>query len=338
MRSHADGSYAGAPAAMRRGKGLVEVQVADVRADGSGVGQSYLGVHIGSVHVDLCAAGVDYVADFHNVRLEDAVCGRVGNHQCGQVVAVFFGFAAQVFHIHIPAFVAGAGNGCEPGLYGAGGIRPVGAGRDEDFVAVPLADAFQVGPDGAQTGVFARRARVGLEADAGETGDGLQLFAQVMDEFLVALSLVAGHQGVYAGESCEAQGEHLGGGVELHRARAERNHGVGQRYVLAVQAFDVAHHLRLGVVEVEDLVGQVGSRAAQGFGDAAGFGQCPGGSPVGADGLAEECHQLVEGLIVGSLVDAEADGAVGQVEQVDLMLQGDFAQGFLGDSLGQGEV
>ena len=116
---------------------------------------------------------MDDLADFHDVRLEDAVCGRIGNHQCGQVIAVLFGLATQVFHIHVAPVVAGTSDRRESGLYGTGRIGSVGTGRDEHLVAVSLANAFQISPDGTQTGIFACRTRVGLEADTGKTGDDL---------------------------------------------------------------------------------------------------------------------------------------------------------------------
>jgi hypothetical protein len=57
--AHADGAHAGTAAAVRDGEGLVQVQVADVRADVAGAAQADLGVHVGAVHVDLTAVAVD---------------------------------------------------------------------------------------------------------------------------------------------------------------------------------------------------------------------------------------------------------------------------------------
>src|SRR2546425_9758713 len=41
---------------------------------------------------------------------------------------------------------------------------------------------------------------------------------------------------------------HLGGGVELHRARAERDHRRREGEVARLEPFDVAQHLGLGAV------------------------------------------------------------------------------------------
>ena len=124
MLCHADGAYARSAAAVRRGERLVQVQVADVRTDKAGICQAYLGIHIGAVHIYLCAAGVYDAADFHYFRFKDTVCGRVGNHQGGEVIPVFFRFGAQVVHIHIALCVAGAGHGSKSRLDGRSRLVP----------------------------------------------------------------------------------------------------------------------------------------------------------------------------------------------------------------------
>src|SRR2546429_321802 len=60
---------------------------------------------------------------------------------------------------------------------------------------------------------------------------------------------------------------HLGGGVELHRARAERDHSRCERQVAPFEPLDVAQHLRLGAVAMEHRVRQVGRGAVQRLGD-----------------------------------------------------------------------
>ena len=72
MLGYAYGAYTGSASAVGRGKGLVEVQVTDIGADGTRVGESHLCVHVGTVHVDLCSAGVYDAADFLDFGLEDA--------------------------------------------------------------------------------------------------------------------------------------------------------------------------------------------------------------------------------------------------------------------------
>ena len=57
-----------------------------------------------------------------------------------------------------------------------------------------------------------------------------------------------------------------------HRAGAERNHRVGEGDVLALKLLDVAHHLGLGVVGVENLLGENRSLALHIEGSGGHFG------------------------------------------------------------------
>ena len=63
VRRDADRAHARPAAAVRDAEGLVEVQVADVRAEIARPAQTHLGVHVRPVHVDLPAVTVDDVAD-----------------------------------------------------------------------------------------------------------------------------------------------------------------------------------------------------------------------------------------------------------------------------------
>ena len=63
VRRHRDRPHARAAAAVRDAEGLVQVQVADVGADGARLGEAGLRVHVGAVHVDLAAGLVDQAAD-----------------------------------------------------------------------------------------------------------------------------------------------------------------------------------------------------------------------------------------------------------------------------------
>ena len=73
---------------------------------------------------------------------------------------------------------------------------------------------------------------------------------------MVAASLIGGREGVDVGELGPCDREHLGRGVQLHGARAERDHGPVEGDVLVGQPAQVAQHLGLGVVAVERRVGE----------------------------------------------------------------------------------
>ena len=79
-----------------------------------------------------------------------------------------------------------------------------------------------------------------------------------------------GGEGVEVAELGPGDGDHLGGGVELHGAGAEGDHGAVEGEVAVGEAADVAEHLGLGVVLVEDGVGEDGAGALEVGGDGLG--------------------------------------------------------------------
>ena len=61
---------------------------------------------------------------------------------------------------------------------------------------------------------------------------------------------------------CDRQ--HLCRGVEFHRAGAQRDHRVHEREIPPLQAVEIAQHLVLRVIPVEDGVGKVLRGAGEG--------------------------------------------------------------------------
>ena len=145
--------------------------MANVRPDVAGTAEADLGVEVGAVHVDLPAGEVDYVADFADAFFEDAVGGRVGDHERGEFGSVLVDFFAEVGHINITARVASDRDDGHAGHDRAGWVRSVGGGGDEADGAILLAASVMEGADDEQSGVFALRSGIGLERDGGEAGD-----------------------------------------------------------------------------------------------------------------------------------------------------------------------
>ena len=114
-----------------------------------------------------------------------------------------------------------------------------------------------------QPGVFALAPGVGLQAHARIARGLAQPCAQLRVQQRIALALVCGREGVDMGELRPGDGNHLAGGVELHGARAQRNHAAVQCQVFVAQAADVAQHAGLGLVAVEHRVRQKTAGAAQ---------------------------------------------------------------------------
>ena len=101
MGLHADRPHAGAAAAVRDAEGLVQVEVADIRAEIAGPGQPDLRVQVGAVEIDLTAMGVHDVANVANAPFEDAVRRGIGDHHGREIVRMLLGLGRQVLDVDV---------------------------------------------------------------------------------------------------------------------------------------------------------------------------------------------------------------------------------------------
>ena len=217
---HSDGPHAGAAAAVRNAKRLVQVEVADVGAERSGIGQTHESVKVGAIHINLAAVSMHDGGDLLDAALEHAVGGRVGDHERGKVRRMLRRLGAKVGEIDVPLGVAGHGHDREASHRGARGIGAVRGGGDQADLAAALAARLVPPADGEQARVFAVGAGVGLKRNGRETGDFREPGLQIGEEFLVAAGLPGRGEWMEVAELRPGDGKHLAGGVELHRAGA----------------------------------------------------------------------------------------------------------------------
>ena len=104
MLRHADRADAGTAAAVRNAKGLVQIEMANVGADVARAAEADLRVHVRAVHVNLAAVRVHDFANLADGRFENAVGGRIGHHQRGEIVFVRVGFGAEIGEVDIAVF------------------------------------------------------------------------------------------------------------------------------------------------------------------------------------------------------------------------------------------
>ena len=251
MRARRHRAHAGTAAAVRDAERLVQVEVADVDAEVARTHQADHGVEVGAVHVDLAAARVHQLADADDRLLEHAVGRGIGDHQRGQAVAVLRELGLEVVEIDVALVVAGHHHHVEPGHHRARGVGAVRRLRDEAHPPLGLAARLEVATDHEQAGELALRSGVGLERHRGEPGELAQHALEVGDETAVAAGLVGGRERMERAELGPRHRRHLGGGVELHGARAERDHRVGERQVLGRERVQVAQHRGLRAMPVE---------------------------------------------------------------------------------------
>ena len=205
-RRAADGADARTAAAVGHGEGLVEVEVAHVRADESRVGEAHLGVHIGAVHIEEAAVAVDDVDDLADADLEHAVGGRIGDHHAGEFVARGGSLFSQFFHVDVAVVVAADEHDVEAAHRRRSGVGAVGGGGDDHHAAAGAVVGVEVAADGHQAGVFTRGAAVGLQRAAGEARDHGQVVLEFVDHLQGALGLVGGGVRVQVPNSLQLSG------------------------------------------------------------------------------------------------------------------------------------
>ncbi len=304
--------------------------MAHVGSHVTGAGETHLGVHIGTVHIDESTHAVDDVDDVEDALFESTVGRRIGNHQAAEGVFVLLGFGLQVVDVDITLVVALYDHHRHTGLGGGSGVGAMGRGGDEADVALTLTVGNVIVADDGEAAVFAIGTRVRLQRATGETSDDGKLALDVLDHLKVTLGLVGGDEGVHAGKLAPAEGHHLGGGIELHGAASQRNHGAVEAEVFLLEHLDVAHHGGLVVERVENLLGEVGGGALEVGGDslvgelaAAALALDGGGFLAGSFGQAG--HNGVEVGLRGGLVDGDANALVADIAEVNLVLQSHFA-------------
>ena len=188
---------------------------------------------------------------------------RIGDHQRRELVAMLRRLGAQIVDVDVAVRVAGRDHDLHAGHHRARRVGAVRRRGDEDDVAAAIAASVMPRANGEQAGEFALSAGVGLQRHGGKTGDGAERRLELTKDLLVARRLLHRRERMEARELGPGDRQHLRRRVQLHRARAERNHRRVETDVLALEAADVAHHLRFGAMAAEHRVRQKARRPGQ---------------------------------------------------------------------------
>ena len=165
---------------------------------------------------------------------------------------MLFTLGFEVNHVDVALRIAGGDHHLHAHHLRAGRVGAVCARWNDANVAMALALGLVKSLDDQETCVFTLRARVGLQADACIAGGLAQPLAQLLIKQGVALELISRSKGVHVGKLGPGNWNHLAGGIELHGARAQRNHASVERQIFVAQLANVTQHAGFGVVAIED--------------------------------------------------------------------------------------
>ena len=199
-----------------------------------------------------------------DARLEHAVRRRIRDHDRGEVRAVRARLGLEVGHVDVAVGVAGDDDDAHAGHLRRRRIGAVRGGRNQADVAMPFAAARVIRLDHEQPRVLALRAGIGLQRHRGVAGGRAQHPLEIGDDLGVALGLVGRRERMELAELRPRHRDHLGRRVELHRARAQRDHRAIERDVAVGEPAQIAQHLRFGVIAVERRVREERRRALAG--------------------------------------------------------------------------
>ncbi len=225
--------------------------MAHVGTEPAGTGQPDERVQVRAVDVHLATGVVHRSAELGHLRLEHPVGGGIGDHHGGEPVAVFGDLRSNVGQVDVAPVVACDHDDVEASHHRTGRVGAVRTLGDQADAALVVAVGTVIGPDREQSGELALAPSVRLQTHRGVPRDRRETVLELGDQLSVAGRLIGRCKRVEVGEFGPGDRQHLAGGVELHGARAERNHRPVERQVLVAEPAQVAEHLVFGVVPLE---------------------------------------------------------------------------------------
>ena len=218
MRTHPDRPHPRPAAAMRDGKGLVQVKVADIAANLARLYQTDQRVHVRPVDIDLAAMVMGNLAKLFHRLFKHAVGGRIGDHAGRETVARRRRLLAEVLKVNVPIWHGFHNHHVHPGHLGTGRVGSMRRNGNKAHLAVMLPPRPVIGEDGQKPRIFPLRARIGLHRKRVIAGDLAQLCRQILNRFTIAQRLIGRHKRVQRPKLGPGDWHHLGRGIQLHGA------------------------------------------------------------------------------------------------------------------------
>ena len=198
----------------------MQVQVHHVDAEVAGAHLADQRVHVGAIHVEQAALGMQDVGDFVNLLLEHAQGVGIGQHQSRDILVHLCFECGDVDHaarIRLQILNRVVHHG------GRGGIGSVRGIRNQNLLS-RVAFGLVIGANHEQAGHLAMGAGGGLQRDRIHPRDLDQLLAQRFDDVQRALRNLLRLVRMPVRNSIHPRHGLVYPRVVLHRARAERVH------------------------------------------------------------------------------------------------------------------
>ena len=217
-RNDADRTHARTAATVRNAERFVQIQVANIGADIAWARDANLRIHVGAVHIDKPAVGVNDVTQFANAIFKHAVRTWVRHHACCKIFSVKFCLHLQVRNIDVAVSVAIDRNNrhtCDHCACRIGAVRTIGDQADRSSLVTAV---VVVRANHHEAGVLALRTSVRLQTDGGETGDFAEPCLEGTEQIRVALPLIGRRKRMNLAKARPGDRHHFAGGVQLHGA------------------------------------------------------------------------------------------------------------------------
>ena len=211
---------------MRNTKRFVQIQVRYVRTKLTRRGDTNQRVHVRTVHINLPAVLVHKIASLNHRFFKHAVSTRICDHQTRQSLTVLFGLGSQIFQIDI-AIVVGFNNDHLQAHHGrTGRVGSMSRTWNQTNIAFALPQTLVITPDRQQPCVLPLSTGVRLHRHCIVTCDLNQPVAKLIHHLLITRPLIHRSKRMNVRKTIERYRNHFRGGVQLHRARPQRNHAV----------------------------------------------------------------------------------------------------------------
>mmetsp|Transcript_11444 Transcript_11444/g.22872 ORF Transcript_11444/g.22872 Transcript_11444/m.22872 type:complete len:234 (-) Transcript_11444:1785-2486(-) len=233
---------------MRNAECLVEIQMANISTNHTWSSQSYLGIHVGTIHVDLTTILMDNVADLIDSIFIYTMCRWICNHEGCQVVLVLFCLLTHFANVDISLLVNSNWHNLHSSHDGRGWVGSMSRNWNDTDISVVVSSGLVICPDRHETGIFASCSTVWLERHRIESGDGCQLGSQVLEHFLIPLCLIQWYEWMDVCQLWPCDWNHLRGCVQLHCAGSKRNHRMSEGEIHVLQLLQVTQQFVLSVV------------------------------------------------------------------------------------------